>query len=93
MVFIPILNESVSSGISVVLNPDITTLSPLLSDGDVEINAEICSSSFSIKTTFSYVSIVVLIDVISFPKTLSTEALNPPPSVLVLSNITEFPTL
>ena len=76
-----------------MLNPDITTLSLLLRDGDVDIKADIPLLSFLTKTTFSKVSTVVLIDVMSLPFILSTETLNPPPWVPVLSNVAESPIL
>ena len=62
-----------------MLNPDITTLSLSLRDGDVDINADIPLLSFLTKTTLSKLSIVVLIDVMSLPFIWSTDTLNPPP--------------
>ena len=70
-----------------------TTLSLSLSDGDVDIKADIPLLSFLTNTTFSWVSTVVWIDVISFPLILSTDTLKPPPCVSVLSNIADSPTL
>ena len=52
-VSIPIINEPFKSGNNVVLNPEITTLSPLLSDGAVDIEADISPLSFLKNTTFS----------------------------------------
>ena len=76
-----------------MLIPDITTLSPLLSEGDVDINADIFPLSFSKRTTSLNVSIVVSKDVISLPFILLTTTFNPLPSVSVLSNIAALPTL
>ena len=77
--------------IAVVLNPEITTLSPPFKLGAVEINADTCEGSLQIKVA-SKVSIVVSTDIMSFPSTLFTETLKPPPFVSVLSNVATSPT-
>ena len=90
---IPILNVLFNPDTDVVLNPDIITRSLLLRAGAVDIKADTPSDSFLTNTTFSYVSTVVSIEVISFPRTLSTETLKPPPFVSVLSKVAVLPTL
>ena len=93
VVSIPILNVLFNPDTDVVLNPDIITRSLLLRAGAVDIKADTPSDSFLTNTTFSYVSTVVSIEVISFPRTLSTETLKPPPFVSVLSKVAVLPTL
>ena len=88
---IPITWEPDKPFIPVVDNPEMRTLSPSFNGGDVEIWADTVPL-FQTKTTSSKVSIVVSIEVISLPDILSTETLNPPPFVFVLSNIAESPT-
>ena len=89
---IPILNVLFNADTEVVVNPDIITRSLLLRVGAVDIKADTPSDSFLINTTFSYASTVVSIEVISFPSTLLTETLKPPPFVSVLSNVAALPT-
>ena len=91
-VLTPILWEPGKLTTAVVLKPDITTLSPSLNDGDVDIKADTSPSSLFTKTTLLNVLMVVSIEVISLPFTLSTVTLSPPPSVSVLSKIAELPT-
>ena len=91
-VLTPILWEPGKFTTAVVLKPDITTLSPSLNDGDVDIKADTSPSSLLTKTTLLNVFMVVSIEVISLPFTLSTVTLSPPPSVSVLSKIAELPT-
>ena len=91
-VSIPITWEPVKPFTEVVLRPDITTLSPPFKSGAVEIYAETWDGSLQTNTVFSKVSTVVSIEVISFPDTLFTDTLNPPPFVFVLSNTAESPT-
>lgn len=76
----------------VVLNPETITLSLSFRDGAVEIKADTVSGLVQTKTVLSYVSTVVLTDVISFPVILLTDTLRPPPLVLVLSNMALSPT-
>ena len=91
--FNPTRKVPFNCGTVVLLNPEITTRSLLFKVGEVDINADISSKLFFTKTTFSKVSTVVSIDVISFPLILLTDTLNPPPFVPVLSNSAELPTL
>ena len=76
--------------ISVVLKPDITTLSWAFKLGAVPIYAATWFESLQTKVALK-VSTVVLIDSIVFPETLLTDTLKPPPFVSVLSNIAESP--
>ena len=89
-VLIPILCDPANPLISVVLNPDITTLSCAFKLGAVPIYAATWLESLQTKTA-SKVSTVVSIEVISFPCNLLTDTLNPPPLVPVLLNIAESP--
>ena len=91
-VSIPILWDPDKPLIAVVLKPDITTLSLSFRLGAVEIYADTWLGSLQTKIVFSKVSIVVTIELISFPDTLFTDTLKPPPFVPVLSNIAESPT-
>ena len=91
-VCIPIACEPDNPLILVVLNPEIIILSLSFKEGAVEIYADTVLGFFQTKTVFSNVSTVVLIDVISFPVTLLTDTLNPPPLVSVLSNTALSPT-
>ena len=87
----PILCDPDNPLISVVLKPDITTLSCAFKLGAVEIYAATWVGSLQTKVA-SKVSTVVLIDFIGLPATLLTDTLNPPPFVSVLLNIAESPT-
>ena len=73
--------------------PEIDTISPLLRDGEVDINAEKFPFLFLVNTTLLNVSVFVSIDVIFLPFNSLTDTLNPPPLVLVLSNSAVFPIL
>ena len=73
--------------------PEIDTISPLLRDCEVDINAEKFPFLFLVNTTLLNVSVFVSIDVIFLPFNSLTDTLNPPPLVLVLSNSAVFPIL
>ena len=73
--------------------PEIDTISPLLRDGEVDINAEKFPFLFLVNTTLLNVSVFVSIDVIFLPFNSLTDTLNPPPLVLVLSNSAVSPIL
>ena len=88
---IAMLKELLRPEADTVLNPLITTRSPLFKEGAVDINADISRPWSWTKTTFSKVSIVVSIEVISLPFNLLTETLKPPPSVPVLSKTADSP--
>ena len=64
-----------------VVTPDITTVSLVLSVCDVEINPETAPSPPRTNTTSLYVVTPTLTLSISFPSTLDTFADAPPPSV------------
>ena len=76
-----------------MLIPEIDTISPLLRDGEVDINAEKFPFLLLVNTTLLNVSVFVSIDVIFLPFNSLTDTLNPPPFVSVLSNSAVFPIL
>ena len=79
----PILWDPVRLGILVV-TPDITTVSLVLSVCDVEMNPETAPSPPRTNTTSLYVVTPTVTLSISFPSTLDTFAAAPPPPVSVL---------